>query len=63
MRRIKVTCQINDYSNPAQPSIKVHAHWNESKMVVIEIDGKEYTVSGKELKIAIDNAMNTGDWI
>jgi len=63
MSRIKVTCQINDYSKPAQQSIKIHAHWNDSKMVVLEIDGKEYTVSGKELKTAIDNAMNTGDWI
>ena len=60
MSRIKVTCQINDYSEPAQLSIKVHAHWCDSGMVVLEIDGKQYTVSGKELKTAIDNAMNTG---
>ena len=63
MSRIKVTCQINDYSEPEQPSIKVHAHWNDSNMVVLEIDGKKYTVSGKELKTAIDNAMCAGDWI
>lgn len=63
MSRIKVTCQINDYSDPPQPSIKIHAHWNDSKMVVIEIDGKKYTVNGIDLKTAIDNAMYAGDWI
>ena len=60
MSRIKVTCQINDYSEPAQPSIKVHSHWNDKSFVVLEVDGKMYTVSGNELGTAIEDAMNTG---
>lgn len=29
--------------------------------VTCEIDGKRYSVRGEELKVAIDNCMNTGD--
>ena len=53
-----VTCQIRDYSNPSQPRIKVHNHWCDHNMVELEIDGKRYVVCGRELKKAIDNAMN-----
>lgn len=45
-----VTCEINDYSNPSQPKIKVHNAWCYSdEMVELEVDGKRYTVKGSEL--------------
>ena len=56
---IKVTCQISDYSIPAQPEIKIHNHWADSRMVEIEIDGKRYTVSGRDMIQAIQNCMVT----
>ena len=60
MARVKVTCEISEYSDTAKPNIRVHSHWNISDFVELEIEGKRYTVSGKQLKIAIDNCMNTG---
>lgn len=60
MALVKVTCQINDYSEPAKVSLKVHSHWNINRLVELEIGGERYTVNGNELKTAIDNCMNTG---
>lgn len=50
---MKITAEINDYSNPAQPKIKVHNHWNHGDQVELEIDGKRYTVKSNELISAI----------
>lgn len=53
-----VTCEINDYSNPSQPKIKVHNAWNYSDtMVELEVDGKRYTVKGYELIGAIQKCL------
>ena len=41
-----------------QPLI-VKSHWNNSAVVVLEINGTKYTVVAKDLKAAIDNATNT----
>lgn len=60
MSHVKVTCQIEDYSEPRKGSIKIHSHWNINRFVELEINGERYTVNGKELKIAIDNCMNVG---
>lgn len=60
MGKVKVTCEINTYNETARPSIRVHNHWNRSDYVELEVDGKRYEVSGKELKIAVDNCMNVG---
>ena len=57
---IKVTCQIEDYSNPAMPNIKVHNNWLTKRQVELEVDGKRYTVDGRELILAVENCMNTG---
>ena len=59
---IKVTCQLPDYSDPAQPEILVHSHWCDRNMVVLEVDGVRYTVSGEDLKSAIDNCRHN-NWI
>ena len=53
---MKVTCEINDYSNPAMPSIRIHNAWNDSKCVELEVDGKRYKVNAEELISAIERA-------
>lgn len=60
MSRVKVTCEINTYNEPAKPSIRLHSHWNRDAFVELEIDGTKYVINGKELKIAVDNCMNVG---
>ena len=56
---VKVTCEIEDYSNPSMPCIKIHNCWITKHNVEIEVDGKRYTVNGEELIIAVKNCMNT----
>ena len=58
---IKVTCQLDDYSEPSKPSIKVHNHWNNSNLIELEVDGVRYTVSASDLIAAINNATNTNN--
>lgn len=60
MARVKVTCEIEEYSDNRKANIRIHNHWNSNKFVELEINGERYTVSGNELKTAIDNCMNTG---
>ena len=55
---MNVTCEINDYSNPVQPKIKVHNAWCYSDtMVELEVEGKRYTVKGIELIWAINKCL------
>ena len=57
---MRVTCEINDYSNPAMPNIRVHNAWNDSNKVELEVDGKRYTVVAEELISAVNRAkLNT----
>ena len=58
MGKVRVTCEVDTYNDMAKPSIRVHNHWNRNDYVELEVDGKRYAVSGKELKIAVDNCMN-----
>ena len=60
MGKIKVTCEIKDYSDPAQPQIRVHNHWNYNSLVELEVDGKRYTVNADDLRRAIENCTNVG---
>lgn len=53
---MKVTIEIQDYSDPAQPCIRVHSVWQDGKKVELEIDGKRYTVLADELVSAISKA-------
>lgn len=41
-----------------QQSMRVHSHWNDSDMVVVEVGGEKYTVVGAELERCIRNARN-----
>lgn len=54
---MKVTCQINDYTNPMQTEIRVHNHWCHG-MVEVEVDGIRRSVNGNELIEAIRNCLN-----
>lgn len=53
---MKVTCMINDYSNPAQPCIRIHNAWEHPERVTLEVGDKQYTVSSQELISAIKRA-------
>ncbi len=54
---MKVTCEIQDYSQPAKPSIRVHSDWYGGDHVELEVDGNRYTVDGEELISAIKRCM------
>lgn len=56
---VTVTCQLEDYSTPAMPRIKVHSRWDTKRHVELEVDGKRYTVVGQDLITAVENAMHT----
>ena len=53
---MNVTCEINDYSKPAMPPIRIHNAWNYYGMVELEVDGKRYTVNADELISAVQKA-------
>ena len=64
MSRTKITQEIVVYEINGKAiwdatPLKVISH--VTYFVVLEIGGNRYTVSGENLKTAIDNAMNTGD--
>lgn len=54
---MKVTAQINDYSNPAMTTIRVHNAYGNGKRVELEVDSKRYTVDGDELISAVKRCM------
>lgn len=60
MIRVKVTCEVRTYDEPAKPDIKVHSHWNDSGKIVIEIGDETITVVSNDLITAIKNCSNTG---
>ena len=53
---MKVTVEINDYSKPTQPCIRVHNSWHDGSKVKLEVKGERYTVSADELISAIKRA-------
>ena len=55
---MKATVEIKDYSEPSKPCIRIHSHWCFGGMIELEVNGLRYTVSGEELKSAIDRVMN-----
>lgn len=54
---MKVTVEINDYSNPAKQNIRIHNTWNSPEEVTLEVAGERYTVDGKELISAVRRCM------
>lgn len=61
---IDITCNVKTYDTPQKAPIRVHSHWHDRTMVELEIVGvgERYTVVGKDLITAIENAMNTNEW-
>ena len=51
-----MTVEINDYSKPAQPCIRIHNAWSDGSKVELEIKGERFTVSAEELISAIQRA-------
>ena len=60
MSKVKTTCQIVTYDEPAKPDIKIHSHWNSNNRIVLQIGDLEITVNAAELRMAIDNCTNIG---
>lgn len=64
---IKVECAVSvsevdgtDVSlNSEQLKLIVRSHWNRDELVVVWIGGQEYTVTGRDLIVAIENAMRS----
>lgn len=54
---MKVTVEVEDYSNPRMSNIKVHNSWNCNDTVEIEVEGKRYTVIANEMIEAIEKAV------
>lgn len=54
---MKVTCEINDYSNPAMPPIRIHNAWADSKCVELEVKGERYKVNAEELISAVKRTV------
>ena len=53
---MKVTCEIEDYSKPAERNIRIHNAWGDGTKVELEVDGKRYTVDAEELISATKRA-------
>ena len=53
---MKVTCEVEDYSNPAKRNIRVHNAWGDGSKVEIEVNGERYTVDADEMISAIRRA-------
>lgn len=62
---IKVACEVPVYEGDRDKECKVKVvnHWNNQRLVNLSVfvadQALEVSVSGDELKAAIDNAMNT----
>ena len=54
---MKVTVELEDYSNPAKTHVRVHSDWRDGDYVEIEIAGDRHVVSGEELISAVKRCM------
>ena len=54
---MKVACEINDYSDPQKPNIRIHNAWANHDCVELEVNGERYTVNAQELISAINKAQ------
>ena len=53
---MKVTIEIEDYSNPAKMPIRIHNAFADRNKVELEVKGERYTVSADELISAVKRA-------
>lgn len=57
---IKVSNELPNYDEPVKPSIRIHAHWNNPKLLVIWLDDEtSRTVAAADVIAAVQNATNT----
>lgn len=64
---IKVINTLRTYDKPSEipdtssypETITIESHWNNPKLVIININGNKVTVSLEDAKIALQNATNT----
>jgi len=62
MKTLKVSVEVDIYEidgREVKGYIMVHSHWNQDTKVILEINGKKYTVLAGEFKKAIENTTNT----
>ena len=50
--------EINEEEIKTDKVLIVESHWNDSDMIVLNIEGKKYTVHALDLSKAISNATN-----
>lgn len=67
MIRVECTIQVfelgvNSQESAAQPSILVRNHWNRHDLVVLCVNGQEYTVKAEDLQVAVSNAIRTAKY-
>lgn len=55
---MKVTVEIDDYSNPAKTNIRVHNAFADRNKVEIEIDGERRVVDGRGLISAVERCLD-----
>ena len=54
---MKVTVEIQDYSNPAKLPIRVHNAWGDGDKVEVEVGGERHVVDGAELISAVQRCL------
>ena len=54
---MKVTVEIQDYSNPAKLPIRVHNAWGDGDKVEVEVGGERHVVDGAELISAVKRCL------
>lgn len=59
MKRIDVKCIVREYPDDdgEYHTLTVRNHWNRNDRVHLEIEGKDYIFIGRDLIVAIENAM------
>jgi hypothetical protein len=54
--------EVDGQETPAlsskRPHIIVRSHWNRDEFVVLEVEGKKFTLLAKDIRAAIANAVN-----
>jgi hypothetical protein len=59
---IEVRCIVETYDTKHTLPITVHSHWNESRKIVLEVNGLKYEIMADELIQAIQNCTKTAKY-
>ncbi len=55
-----VRCYELNANQCSGDSMYVHSHWNINQWVVLEVNGTRVSVNADDLRVAINNATNSG---